>query len=128
MSGCLDGVTRTMSKNTVIKNYFVLPSCILLLNLCVGLVSYKAKMIEDPLVQTAAVMGMVLFGGSLVGFVLAPAIEALVGTLHRTSKKGFGGLGEVGFIALLVVLVFWLYFRMYIMGPQYLLPAVWRNH
>lgn len=117
-----------MRKNTVIKNYFVLPSCILLLNLCVGLVSYKAKMIEDPLVQTAAVMGMVLFGGSLVGFVLAPAIETLVGTLHRTSKKGFGGLGEVGFIALLVVLVFWLYFRMYIMGPQYLLPPAWRNH
>jgi hypothetical protein len=115
------------SKNTVVRNYLVLPCCLLLLNLCVGLVSYKAKMIEDPLVQTAVVMGMVLFGGSLVGFILAPAIEATVSTLHRTSKRRFGGLGEAAFIGLLVVLVFWLYFRMYIMGPQYLLPAEWRN-
>ena len=69
----------------LIRNYFVLPCCLLLLNLCVGMVSYKAKMIQDPMLQTAAVIGMVLFGGSLVGFVLAPAICAMVGTLPATA-------------------------------------------
>ena len=111
----------------LIRNYFVLPCCLLLLNLCVGLVGYKAKMIEDPMLQTAAVMGMVLFGGSLVGFVMAPAIGTMVGTLHRTSQRGMGTLGGLLFLGALGVITFWLYYRMYIMGPQYLLPREWRN-
>jgi hypothetical protein len=115
------------SRHTLIRNYFVLPCCILLLNLCVGMVSYKAKLIEDPLLQTAAVMGMVLFGGSVVAFFAAPAIEALLGIMHRSSIRRLGGLGELGFVLLLGVVVFWLYYRMYIMGPEYLLPRDWRN-
>jgi hypothetical protein len=116
-----------MKKNTVVKNYFVLPCCILLLNLCVGLVGYKAKMLDDPLLQTAVVMAMVLFGASLVGFAMAPAIETLVAVLHRSSRRRMGALGEILFLLLLGALVFWLYYRMYIMGPEYLLPAGWRN-
>ena len=116
-----------MKKSQLVKNYFVLPCCLLLLNLCVGLVGYKAKMIEDPMLQVAAVMGMVLFGGSLVAFVLAPSIETLVGTLRRGSRKGMGELGEAAFLIGLGILVFWLYYRMYILGPEYLLPREWRN-
>jgi hypothetical protein len=116
-----------MKKTNVVRNYFVLPCCILLLNLCVGLVSYKAKRLGDPLMQTAAVIAMVLFGGSLVGFVLSPAIEAMVGALHRGSRRRWGELGEIGFLIVLGALVFWLYYRMYIMGPEYLLPREWRN-
>jgi hypothetical protein len=116
-----------MKKSALVKNYFVLPCCLLLLNLCIGLVGYKARMIGDPLLQTAAVIAMVLFGGSLVAFVLAPSIETLVGTLRRGSRRGMGGLGEVLFLLALGVLVFWLYYVMYIRGPEYLLPAAWRN-
>jgi hypothetical protein len=118
---------RAMKKYSIVRNYFVLPCCLLLLNLCIGLVGYKAKMIEDPLVQTVAVMAMVLFGGSMVAFVLAPSIETLVGTLRRGSRKGMGELGEVLFLLALGALVFWLYYLMYIRGPEYLLPASWRN-
>ena len=116
-----------MKRNNVIRNYFVLPCCLLLLNLCVGLVGYKAKMIDDPFLQTGAVIAMVLFGGSLVGFVLAPTIEAMVVSLQRTSRRGLGELGHVAFLLCLGALVFWMYYRMYILGPQYLLPAAWRN-
>ena len=116
-----------MKRNNVIRNYFVLPCCLLLLNLCVGLVGYKAKMIDDPFLQTGAVMAMVLFGGSLVGFVLAPTIEAMVVSLQRTSRRGLGELGHVACLLCLGALVFWMYYRMYILGPQYLLPAAWRN-
>ncbi len=116
-----------MKKVSVVRNYIVLPCCLLLLNLCVGLVSYKAKVLGDPLVQVAAIMAMVLFGGSLVGVVLSPAIEALVGSLHRGSRRRWGELGEVVFLAALGALVYWLYYRMYIMGPESLLPAGWRN-
>jgi len=116
-----------MKKTSVVANYYILPCCILLLNLCVGLVSYKARMIDDPLLQTAAVMGMVLFGGSIVGFVMAPAIGTLVGTLRRGSRRGMGELGEILFLLCLGLLVYWLYYRMYILGPEYLLPREWRN-
>lgn len=116
-----------MNKTTLVRNYFVLPCSILLLNLCVGLVSYKAKLIEDPLLQTAAVIGMVLAGGSLVGVVMGPAIDALVAMLHRVSRERFGGLGELFFLLVLGAAVFWLYYRMYILGPAYVLPPQWRN-
>jgi hypothetical protein len=116
-----------MNKNSAARNFIVLPCCLLLLNLCVGMVSYKARMLGDPLLQTAAVMAMVLFGGSVVGFLVAPAIESLIGFLHRGSRRGLGGLGEAVFLLVLAVVVFWLYFRMYILGPQYLLPAAWQN-
>jgi hypothetical protein len=36
-------------------------------------------------------------------------------------------LGHVAFLLGLGALVFWMYYRMYILGPQYLLPAAWRN-
>lgn len=116
-----------MKSQQVVRNYYVLPCCLLLLNLCTELVSYKAKMIDDVLVRTLAIMGMVLFGGALVGFVAAPAITAIVGSLHRNSRARFGGLGEVFFLLGLGVIVYWLYYRVYIMGPESILPAEWHN-
>jgi hypothetical protein len=116
-----------LKNSNVARNYFVMPCCILLLNLCVGMVGYKAKMLGDPLLQVAAVIAMVLFGGSMVSFVLSPAIEMMVGALHRGSRRRWGELGEIFFVVLLGVVVFWLYYRMYIMGPEYLLPKEWRN-
>ena len=48
-------------------------------------------------------------------------------SLQRTSRRGLGELGHVAFLLGLGALVFWMYYRMYILGPQYLLPAAWRN-
>ena len=79
------------------------------------------------MLRTAAIMAMVLFGGSLVGFVVAPAIVTLVGGLHGTSRKRGGELGGVAFLVMLGGLVFWLYYRVYILGPQSVLPRDWRN-
>ena len=116
-----------MKSRQVVRNYYVLPCCLLLLNLCVELVSYKAKMIDDVLLQTGAIMAVVLFGGALVGFVAAPALTAIV-TLHRNSRARFGALGEMLFLSVLGLVVFWLYYRVYILGPQSVLPAAWVNH
>jgi hypothetical protein len=111
----------------VVRNYYVLPCCLLLLNLCVEIVSYKVKMFDDALLRTAAIMALVLFGGSLVGFVVAPAIGLLVSSVHRGSRQGAGQLGEILFLLFLGVLVFWLYYRVYNIGPQSVLPAAWHN-
>jgi hypothetical protein len=111
----------------VVRNYYILPCCLLLLNLCVELVSYKARMFADPLVRTGAIMGMVLVGGSFVGFVAAPGIGALVGMLQRHSRQRGGSLGEVFFLLGLGAVIFWLYYRVYILGPESVLPAEWQN-
>jgi hypothetical protein len=111
----------------VVRQYYILPCCLLLLNLCVALVSYKARMIDDALLRTAAFMGMVLVGGSIVGFVMAPAIGVLIGWLHHSSRARWGEFGEILFLLALGIFVFWLYYRVYILGPESVLPAEWRN-
>lgn len=116
-----------MKSQQVVRNYYVLPCCLLLLNLCVELVSYKAKVIDDLLLRTGAIIGMVLFGGALVGFVAAPAISTVVGSLHRSSRTRFGITGEWLFLLLLGVVVFWLYYRIYNIGPESVLPVEWHN-
>ncbi len=116
-----------MKSAHLVRNYYVLPCCLLLLNLCVELTSYKARMIDDTFLRTAAIMGMVLFGASLVTLLVAPAISVLVGSLHRGSRQSWGGLGEALFLVVLGLVVFWLYYRIYIIGPESVLPAAWRN-
>ena len=118
----------TMKSDRMIRNYYVLPCCLLLLNLCVEMVSYKARLIDDVLLRTAAIMGMVLIGTSLVTLLVAPAIVMFIGALHRGSRQTWGGLGEMGFLLLLGLVIFWLYYRVYIIGPESVLPWEWRNH
>ncbi|HEX2854704.1 MAG TPA: hypothetical protein VHO24_15845 [Opitutaceae bacterium] len=116
-----------MKNASVVQNYYVLPCCLLLLNLCIEIVSYKVKVLDDLMLRTAAIMGMVLFGASLVSFVVAPAIGVLVTTIHRSSRRGAGQLGEILFLVFLGLVVFWLYYRIYNLGPQSVLPAAWHN-
>lgn len=116
-----------MKNQNVVRNYYVLPCCLLLLNLCVELVSYKAKLIDEPIVRTLTIMAMVLFGGSFVGFVVAPAIGALVSWMQRSSRQNWGGLGEAMFLLALGLVIFWLYYQIYIVGPESVLPQEWHN-
>lgn len=114
-------------KEKIVRNYYVLPCCLLLLNLCNSIITYKSGTIHDELLRTLFVIGMVLIGSSIVAFVIAPAIEAVVRALRRTSRQGAGDLGEMLFLVALGVGVFCLYYEATIHGPQALLPAVWRN-
>jgi hypothetical protein len=116
-----------VKKAHVLRAYYVLPCCLLLLNLVNNLVSYKAEMIADPYARVAVIMLLVLFGGTLVAFAIAPGIEATVRALHHGSRKGAGILGEVLFLALLGVFVFWIYYRFYVHGAESILPREWWN-
>ena len=117
-----------MKTAKALRSYYVLPCCLLLLNLCVELVSYKAKGLGDSIVQVLAIMSMVLFGGSLVAYVVSPAVEALVAWVQKASRSNAGSFGEVVFLLLLGGLVFWLYYRVYILGPESVLPHSWWNY
>jgi len=116
-----------MKVSATLERYYVLPCCLLLLNLCNEIISYKAKLIHDDFLRTLFIMAMVLFGASLVAFAVAPGIIWTVQSLRRTSRSTAGSLGELAFLFGLGGLIFWLYYRNYIHGTEAILPAAWRN-
>jgi hypothetical protein len=116
-----------ITKNKVVRNFYVLPCCLLLLNLVNSIVSYKAGVIADPFLRTAVVILLVLFGSSLTAFVIAPALTAAVRLLHQSSRRGAGELGEILFFLVLGGVVFWLYYRLSFHGAASIVPLAWRN-
>jgi hypothetical protein len=117
-----------MKKSTAaVRNYYVLPCCLLLLNLVNSLVGYKSELIDEPFLRTLAVIFLVLFGSSLVAFVFAPAIGMAVNSLLRGGRRNGGQLGEVLALLVLGAGVFWCYYQLCNHGPSALLPADWRN-
>ncbi|HWA25883.1 MAG TPA: hypothetical protein VG734_09490 [Lacunisphaera sp.] len=116
-----------MKVSATLERHYVLPCCLLLLNLCNEIISYKARLIGDPLVRTLFIMGMVLFGASLVAFAVAPGIVWLVQALRRSSRTAAGSAGEIAFLCGLGVAIFWLYYRNYIHGTESILLPAWRN-
>jgi hypothetical protein len=116
-----------MKASATLERYYVLPCCLLLLNLCNAIISYKSQLIHDTFLRTLFVMGMVLFGSSVVTFAIAPGLTWTVQSLRRTSRSAAGGLGEVAFLFGLGGLIFWLYYRNYIFGTGSILLPMWRN-
>jgi len=116
-----------MKKTQLVQNYFILPICLLLLNLVNTIISYKAELIYDQFLRIGVIMLLVLFGSSIVAFLIAPGLASAVQSLHRSSKQGGGSLGEIIFIAAIGVVVFWLYYQVYIHSPASILPAEWAN-
>jgi hypothetical protein len=118
---------NSVKTSRALERYYVLPCCLLLLNLCNEIISYKARLIHDGLLRTLFIMSMVLFGASLVAFAVAPGVIWAVQSLRRTSRSTGGGAGEIIFLCALGGLVFWLYYRNYIFGTEAILPAIWWN-
>ncbi|HEY4299862.1 MAG TPA: hypothetical protein VGM73_03235 [Candidatus Didemnitutus sp.] len=116
-----------MKTSAALERYYVLPCCLLILNLCNAVVSYKGQTIGDGILRTLFVMGMVLFGSSVVAFAVAPGITWIVQSMRQTSKSAAGRIGEVGFLVVLGLVIFWLYFRTNTLGPGSILPPAWRN-
>lgn len=116
-----------MKTSVTLERYYVLPCCLLLLNLCNEIIAYKARLIGDGFLRTLFIMGLVLFGASLVTFAIAPGLVWAVQALRRTSRSHAGGAGEVLFLSALGVGIFWLYYRNYLIGTEAILPPVWRN-
>jgi hypothetical protein len=117
-----------MSKaSTTVRIYYVLPCCLLLLNLVNAIVGYQAERIGEPWLRTVVVIALVLFGSSLITFLVAPGLESFVRWIHRTTKAQAGGWGEAGVLIGLGAVVFWLYFLMSNQGVAAIVPAIWRH-
>jgi hypothetical protein len=116
-----------MKATAALERYYVLPCCLLLLNLCNEIVAYKARLIDDALLRVLFIIGMVLFGSSLVAFAVAPGLVWAVHSLRRTTRSTAGLVGEAVFLGGLGLFVFWLYYRNYLLGTQAILPPALRN-
>jgi len=116
-----------MKPSVALERFYVLPCCLLLLHLANEVVSYKAQLIYDSFLRTLFIMGMVLFGSSLVAFAVSPAIVWAVQSLRRTSRTTWGGGGEALFLVGLGIAIFFLFYRVHIVGIESVLPAAWRN-
>jgi hypothetical protein len=116
-----------MKASAALEKYYVLPCCLLLLNLANEIIAYKARLIADGLLRTLFIMAMVLFGASLVAFAVAPAVIWCVQSLRRTSRSAGGGLGELVFLVVLGAAIFWLYYRNYLIGTEAIVPSAWHN-
>jgi hypothetical protein len=90
-------------------------------------IGYKAEMINEPILRVLTVIGLVLFGSSVVAFVLAPALNAMVNAALRGGRRNGGGTGEIIVLLLLGGGVFWAYYLLCLHGAAALLPAAWRN-
>ena len=116
-----------MKANAPLERYYVLPACLLLLNLCNEIIVYKSRLIGDNLLRTLFIMGLVLFGASVMAYAVAPGIIWCVQSMRRTSRTHGGGLGEAFFLLLLGLAIFGLYYRVYVVGVESVLLVEWRN-
>lgn len=112
--------TRTL------KKYIIFPCCLLIFGTIEEVVEYKSDLLANPYLRVAAMMFFYAFGIALIAFVLAPLLERLVLRFHAVSKQGAGRLGEYAFVALLLTVVYFLWYQIIIHGPETLLPVAWR--
>lgn len=116
---------RTLSTGTL-KKYVIFPCCVLVFGALEEVVVYKSDIISNDYLRVGAMMAFYAFGISLLAFFVAPLVERLVLQLHTVWKSGGGRLGEYLFVALLLVGVYYLWYRILLIGPESLLPADWR--
>jgi hypothetical protein len=109
-----------------IRKYFILPTCLLLLNAIEEICVYKSEFISNPYLRTAFVLLLFVVGISTVSFLLAPAIEKIITAAYFRGRKHAGYFGEFLILAVVIGGLYFIYFLLYIHGPEYLLPRAWR--
>ena len=105
----------------------ILAICLLMLNAIEEVVVYKVqRTVANGHIRTIVLLGMFTAGFALVAAVLVPWTKAVIRDMHKQSGKQGGLFGILIFYAILAGAFYWLYYTIYVMGPENLLPAVWR--
>ena len=109
-----------------LKKYVIFPCCILIFGAVEEVVIYKSDLITNDYIRVAAMMAFYAFGISILAFSISPLVEKFVLQLHTVWKTGGGRLGEYLFVIILLVGVYYLWYRILLIGPESLLPPNWR--
>ena len=112
------------------RNYIILPVCLLLLNAAEEVIIYKVQdypdIAKNAYLLTAVIILLFILGFSLVGEMIAPYIQTLFEGMHKQTQQHSGRIGLMVFYVALGLFIFFLYFRIYTMGPETVLPPSWR--
>lgn len=110
-----------------LRKYVILPVCLIVLNAVEEVLVYKTGVIGNDYLRTAVILALYLGGFGLVGLVLAPLIERWLALTFDAGRRKGGSPGVMVLLCLLGIGLFFLYFRIYVDGPETLLPRRWRN-
>lgn len=109
-----------------VRKYLVFPITYLILELFEELIYYKAQLIGDVHGRTAVVMVSLVFGISLLAFVLVPFFEGGLESLRKSHRRH----GAMAMLTITVLLIAGLYFVYYIKmrsGMEGILPPFMLN-
>ena len=116
------------SKKKNIAKYLVFPITYLILELVEDVLIYKAVLFKNAWLQTLVVIGILVFGISLVAFALVPFFQGGLDSLRKVNKK-HGALGEFMFTASVLLAIYFLYYIKVSTGGgiEALLPDFFHN-
>ena len=110
-----------------LTTYLILPFCLLLLNAAQEIFIYKFRgMIKNNLIYVGVLVLMFAIGFTVIGNLVAPWIKQAMEKLYKNTKKRSGAVGIALFYWIVIGIIYLLYFIIYVHGPQYLLPKLWR--
>ncbi len=112
-------------KKRQLRRYFVLPGSLLILNALEDLLIVKLQQqVADPYLLTAVIITLFLVGFSIVGFVVAPALELLIEKGVQHGRVWSGSVGVWAVLAGLCGGIYWLYYKIYIDGAASLVRLI----
>ncbi len=112
-------------KKHQLRRYFVLPGSLLILNAVEDLLIVKLQQyVIDPFLLTGVIILMFLIGFSIVGFVIAPAVEMLIEKGYQHGKVWTGHLGAWAILGGLCGGLYWVYYQIYINGAASLVKLI----
>ena len=109
-----------------LKKYIIFPCCLLIFGAVEEVVIYKSDLIANEYLRVAAMMFFYAFGITLLAFSVTPFVERFILKIHSVSKTGGGRPGEYLFVIVLLAAVYYIWYRLILLGPESLLPPQWR--
>ncbi|PJF38762.1 MAG: hypothetical protein CUN55_16345 [Phototrophicales bacterium] len=108
------------------KKYVIFPITYLILELVEEYIAYKCDLIADPWMHTGVLMVSLVFGISILAFVLVPFFEGGLDTVHRTHKK-HGPLAGFMVTLLIIAGLYFIYYFKVLHGIEGILPPFMLN-
>ena len=109
------------------RGMIILPICLLLFNAVEEVVEYKLpKFVPNPYTRTFVLILLFTVGFAVIGDLLVPWVAGLFDQGHKKSQHQGGKTGVILFYVGVFAIVYFVYFVIYIKGPQFILPPFWR--
>ena len=97
------------------------------MNIFNRVIIYKLAVIPNFYVRVLAIIVLLGIGFSLMAFVIAPMVEAVLVKALKVTGHGVGVIGSTLLVLVITGGVYWTYVQLYANGPQSIIPHEWHN-